>query len=192
MDVVTGDVLAMGSVPSFDSNTFARRISPTQWQQLLADPRRPLFNKAAQGAYPPGSTYKIVTALAALESKALTLTDRIYCSGSIDLPGTDQKKHCWIYPGGHGSLNVVEALQHSCDVFFYEAAKRAGVDRIVETAAKLGFGKPTGVGLPEETGGLLPTASAGWRDRADPGRSGTPTISASGRATCWRHRCNSL
>jgi len=157
MDVVTGDILAMVSVPGFDSNAFARGIAQTQWQRLLNDPRKPLVNKAAQGVYPPGSTYKIVTALAALESGALNLSDRTFCSGSIDLPGTDQKKYCWIYPGGHGWLNVTEALQHSCDVFFYEAAKRAGVDHIVRTAAKLGFGGPTDVGLPEEAGGLLPT-----------------------------------
>jgi len=160
MDVITGDVLAMVSVPGFDSNAFARGITQRGWRQLLADSKKPLVNKAAQGVYPPGSTYKIVTALAALESGVLTLSDRIFCGGSIDLPGRDQKKHCWIYPGGHGWLNVTEALQHSCDVFFYGAAKRAGVDRIVQAATKLGFGKRTDVGLPEESPGLLPTP--GW------------------------------
>ena len=160
MDVITGDVLAMVSVPGFDSNAFARGITHPEWQRLLADPKKPLVNKAAQGVYPPGSTYKIVTALAALESGALALSDRIFCGGSIDLPGKDQKKHCWIYPGGHGWLNVTEALQHSCDVFFYEAAKRAGVGQIVQAATKLGFGKRTDVGLPEESPGLLPTP--GW------------------------------
>ncbi len=160
MDVFTGDVLAMVSVPGFDGNAFARGISQPEWQRLLTDPRRPLLNKAAQGVYPPGSTYKIVTTLAALESRALSVSDRLFCGGSIDLPGRDQKKYCWIYPGGHGWLNVTEALQHSCDVFFYEAAKRAGVEHIVHIAAKLGFGKPTDAGLPEEAAGLLPTP--GW------------------------------
>lgn len=160
MDVITGDILAMVSVPSFDGNMFARGITQPEWQRLLADPKKPLVNKAAQGLYPPGSTYKMVTGLAALESGALTLSERIFCGGSIDLPGRDQKKYCWIYPGGHGWLNVTEALQHSCDVFFYEAAKRAGVGRIVQAAAKLGFGKLTDVGLPEESPGLLPTP--GW------------------------------
>lgn len=160
MDIITGDVLAMVSVPGFDNSAFARGITQREWKRLLADPKKPLVNKAAQGLYPPGSTYKIATALAALESRALTLSDRIFCSGSIDLPGTDQKKYCWIYPAGHGWLNVTEALQHSCDVFFYEAAKRAGVDRIVQTAGKLGFGRRTDVGLPEESPGLLPTP--GW------------------------------
>jgi penicillin-binding protein 2 len=157
MDVITGDVLAMASIPSFDGNAFARGIAQPEWQRLLNDPKKPLLNKAVQGVYPPGSTYKIVTALAALESRTLGLSDRIFCGGSIELPGTDQRKYCWIYPGGHGWLNVTEALQHSCDVFFYEAAKRAGVDHIVKTATKLGFGRPTDVGLSEEGGGLLPT-----------------------------------
>src|SRR5581483_200397 len=79
MDVITGDVLAMVSVPGFDTNAFARGITRSEWRQLLADPRRPLLNKASQGVYPPGSTYKPVTALAALESGALTLSDRIFC-----------------------------------------------------------------------------------------------------------------
>jgi penicillin-binding protein 2 len=161
MDVITGDILAMASVPGFDSNAFASGISQREWKRLLVDPRKPLVNKAAQGLYPPASTYKIATALSALEGGVLALSDRFFCGGSIDLPGRNQKKYCWIYPAGHGWLNVTEALQHSCDVFFYEAAKRAGVDRIVRTAAKLGFGKSTDAGLPEESPGLLPTP--GWR-----------------------------
>ncbi|MFX9069593.1 penicillin-binding transpeptidase domain-containing protein, partial [Acinetobacter baumannii] len=86
MDVITGDVLAMVSVPGFDNNAFARGITQREWKQLLADPKKPLLNRAAQGLYPPGSTYKIATALAALESRALTLSDRIFCNGSVDLP----------------------------------------------------------------------------------------------------------
>ncbi|MDP2332697.1 MAG: penicillin-binding protein 2 [Reyranella sp.] len=160
MDVITGDILAMASVPSFDNNIFARGITQAEWQELLSDPKKPLLNKAAQGQYPPASTYKMVTALAALESKAITLTDRLPCIGYIDLPGK-QKKYCWIYPAGHGSPNVIEALQVSCDCFFYQAAGRTGVDRMAEIAARLGFGRPTGVGLPEESGGLQPTR--GWK-----------------------------
>lgn len=129
MDVITGDILAMASVPSFDHNIFARGITQAEWQELLSDPKKPLLNKAAQGQYPPASTYKMVTALAALESKAITLTDRLPCIGYIDLPGK-QKKYCWIYPAGHGSPNVIEALQVSCDCFFYQAAGRTGVDRM--------------------------------------------------------------
>ncbi|HEX2889047.1 penicillin-binding protein 2 [Vineibacter terrae] len=164
MDVVTGDILSMVSVPSFDNNTFARGVTQTEWQDLLNDPKKPLLNKAAQGVYPPGSTYKMVTALAALDSKAVGLWDRLPCNGFIEMPG-NVKKYCWIHPAGHGWLNVLEALQQSCDCFFYEAAKRAGVDRIGEAAAKLGFGRPTGVGLPEESGGLQP--SRAWKQERE-------------------------
>ncbi len=160
MDVVTGDILAMASVPAFDNNTFARGVTQAEWQELLNDPGKPLLNKAAQGQYPPGSTYKMVTALAALESKAISLWDRLPCVGFIELPG-DQKKYCWIHPAGHGWPNVIEALQMSCDCFFYEAGRRAGVDRIAEVAAKLGFGTATGSGLPEEADGLQPTRA--WK-----------------------------
>jgi penicillin-binding protein 2 len=160
MDVVTGDILAMASVPSFDNNAFARGVTQAEWQELLNDPGKPLLNKAAQGQYPPGSTYKMVTALAALESKAIGLWDRLPCVGFIELPG-DQKKYCWIHPAGHGWPNVIEALQMSCDCFFYEAGRRAGVDRIAEVAAKLGFGTVTGAGLPEESDGLQPTRA--WK-----------------------------
>jgi penicillin-binding protein 2 len=159
MDVITGDILAMASVPGFDNNTFARGVTQIEWQELLNDPKKPLLNKAAQGQYPPGSTYKMVTALAALESKAITLWDRLPCAGSIEVSGG--RKYCWIHPAGHGSPNVVEAIQISCDCFMYEAGKRAGPEKIAEVAAKLGFGKATGAGLPEESGGLLPTR--GWR-----------------------------
>ncbi|MCW5748941.1 MAG: penicillin-binding protein 2 [Alphaproteobacteria bacterium] len=164
LDVVSGDILAMVSVPSFDNNAFARGVTQAEWQELLNDPKKPLLNKAAQGQYPPGSTYKMVTALAALESKAITLWDRLPCNGFIEIPG-NQKKYCWIYPAGHGAPNVIDALQQSCDCFFYEAAKRAGVDRIAEVAAKLGFGKSTGSGLPEEAGGLQPTRS--WKQERE-------------------------
>lgn len=165
MDVITGDILAMVSVPSFDNNTFARGVTQAEWQELLSDPKKPLLNKAAQGQYPPGSTYKMVTALAALESKAIGLWDRLPCVGYIELPGKDQKKYCWIHPSGHGWPNVIEALQQSCDCFFYEAGRRAGVDRIAEVAARLGFGRPTGCGLPEESGALQPTRS--WKQERE-------------------------
>ncbi|QQS11645.1 MAG: penicillin-binding protein 2 [Rhodospirillales bacterium] len=168
MDVVTGDILSMVSVPSYDNNTFARGVTQAEWQELLADPKKPLLNKAAQGVYPPGSTYKMVTALAALEGKVLGVWDRLPCNGFIEMPGIKQKKYCWIHPAGHGSPNLLEALAQSCDCYFYEAAKRAGVDRIADMAHRLGFGKPTEAGLPEESGGLQPTR--GWKQE----RAGAP------------------
>jgi len=158
MDVVTGDILAMVSEPGFDPNVFARGITQAEWRDHLDNPERPLNNKAIGGVYPPGSTYKIVTALAALESKAIDPSTILPCNGFIELG--DIKFHCWL-KGGHGGLNVVGGIANSCDCFFYEAARRAGVDRIGEMAAKLGFGRLSELGLPGESAGNLP--SRAWK-----------------------------
>ena len=158
MDVISGDLIAMVSTPGFDPNAFARGITQTEWRQLLDSPERPLNNKAIGGVYPPGSTYKMVTALAALESKAIEPWTVLPCPGFLTLGKS--KFHCWL-KGGHGGLNVQGALAASCDCFFYEAARRAGVDRIGEVAAKLGFGRETELGLPGESAGNQP--SRGWK-----------------------------
>jgi len=158
LDVVTGDVLAMVSTPGFDPSTFARGITQSEWRELLENPERPLNNKAIAGVYPPGSTYKMVTALAALESKAIDPWTRLPCVGFLELGSI--KFHCWL-KGGHGSTNVVEAIASSCDCFFYEAARRAGVDRISDMAARLGFGKQSELGLPGESAGNQPTRA--WK-----------------------------
>jgi penicillin-binding protein 2 len=154
MDVLTGDVLAMVSQPGFDPNMFARGITQTEWRDLLDNPERPLNNKAIGGVYPPGSTYKIVTALAALDSKAIDPWTVLPCNGFIELG--DIKFHCWL-KGGHGGLNVQGAITGSCDCFFYEAARRAGVDRIAEVAGRLGLGKLSELGLPGESAGIQPS-----------------------------------
>ena len=158
LDVVTGDVLVMASTPGFDPTTFARGITHSEWRDLLDNPERPLHNKAIAGVYPPGSTYKMVTALAALESKAIDPWTRLPCLGFLELGNI--KFHCWL-KGGHGSTNVVEAIASSCDCFFYEAARRAGVDRISDMAARLGFGKQSELGLPGESAGNQPTRA--WK-----------------------------
>ncbi|MBV8392722.1 MAG: penicillin-binding protein 2 [Alphaproteobacteria bacterium] len=158
IDVVTGDILAMASQPGFDPNMFARGINQAEWRDLLDNPEKPLNNKAIQGAYPPGSTYKIVTALAALDSKAIDPGTILPCNGFIELG--DIKFHCW-WKGGHGGLNVVGGIANSCDCFFYEAARRAGIDRISEMATKLGFGRVSDLGLPGETPGNQPTRA--WK-----------------------------
>ncbi|TAJ87098.1 penicillin-binding protein 2 [Reyranella sp.] len=158
MDVITGDVLAMVSTPGFDPSTFARGITQSEWRELLDNPERPLHNKAIAGVYPPGSTYKMVTALAALESKAIDPWTRLPCAGFLELGNI--KFHCWL-KGGHGSTNVTEAIACSCDCFFYEAARRAGVDRIADMANRLGFGKTSELGLPGESSANQP--SRGWK-----------------------------
>ena len=158
MDVVTGDLLAMVSTPGFDPNTFARGITQSEWRDLLDSPERPLHNKSIAGVYPPGSTYKMVTALAALESRAIDPWTRLPCMGFLELGKI--KFHCWL-TAGHGSTNVTEALACSCDCFFYEAARRAGVDRIADVANRLGFGRTSELGLPGESAANQP--SRAWK-----------------------------
>ena len=158
MDVVTGDILAMVSEPGFDPNVFARGITQAEWRDLLDDPAHPLNNKAIAGVYPPGSTYKVAVALAALESRAIDAGTILSCSGYIELG--DIKFHCW-WKGGHGGLNVVGGISNSCDCFFYQAAQRTGVDKIGEMAAKLGFGQVSALGLPGESAGNQPSRS--WK-----------------------------
>jgi len=158
LDVVTGDVIAMVSTPGFDPSTFARGITQTEWRDLLDNPERPLHNKAIAGVYPPGSTYKMVTALAALEAKVIDPWTRLPCAGFLELGNI--KFHCWL-KGGHGSTNVSEAIAMSCDCFFYEAARRAGIDRVSDMAQRLGFGKVSELGLPGESAANQPTRA--WK-----------------------------
>ena len=158
LDIITGDVIAMVSTPSFDPSTFARGITQTEWRELLDNPERPLHNKAIAGVYPPGSTYKMVTALAALEAKVIDPWTRLPCAGYLELGKI--KFHCWL-KGGHGSTNVTEAIACSCDCFFYEAARRAGIDRVSDMAQRLGFGKVSELGLPGESAANQPTRA--WK-----------------------------
>ena len=154
LDVITGDVIAMVSTPGFDPTTFARGITQGEWRDLLDNPERPLHNKAIAGVYPPGSTYKMVTALAALDAKVIDPWTRLACPGYLELGKI--KFHCWL-KGGHGSTNVSEAIAMSCDCFFYEAARRAGIDRVSDMAQRLGFGKVSELGLPGESAANQPT-----------------------------------
>jgi penicillin-binding protein 2 len=154
MDVITGDVIVLMSTPGFDPNAFARGITQNEWRELLESPERPLHNKSIAGVYPPGSTYKMVTALAALESKVIEPSTVLPCPGFLMLG--DIKFHCWL-KGGHGGLSVQGALAGSCDCFFYEAARRAGIDKMAEVAAKFGFGRTSELGLPGESAGNSPS-----------------------------------
>jgi penicillin-binding protein 2 len=158
MDVVNGDVLAMASTPTFDPNVFGRGIRPEEWNALLKADHAPLSNKAIAGQYAPGSTFKMVTGLAGIEHGVMSPGTVVFCGGHVELG--DSKFHCW-RRGGHGSLNMVDAIIQSCDVYFYEAAKRVGVDRLAATAARFGLGKPVGIELPNERPGLMPTRN--WK-----------------------------
>lgn len=158
MDIPTGDILALVSSPSFDPNLFVRGISVSDFSALRDNPYRPMSNKAVQGAYPPGSTYKMVTALAALEAGLATPDERIFCPGHLDAAG--RRFHCW-NRSGHGRVNLVAALSESCDVYFYEMAQRAGIDRINAMAERLGLGIRHDLPLSAMSSGLNPSRS--WK-----------------------------
>ncbi|SDX42219.1 penicillin-binding protein 2 [Roseicitreum antarcticum] len=154
MDVHNGDLLAMASAPTFDPNLFVRGISVPDYQGLLDDPYRPLADKTVQGMYPPGSTFKMVTALAALQARETTPDERVYCPGHMDVSGT--RFHCW-RRGGHGRVNMVSALSESCDVYFYEMAQRVGIDKINEMSERLGLGIRYDLPMSAVQSGLNPT-----------------------------------
>lgn len=154
LDVHTGDVLALATAPSFDPHLFSFGLSQAQWKDLVSDPRTPLVNKALSGQYPPGSTFKMMVALAALESGVLTKTHSVFCRGKVKLGNATF--HCW-KRAGHGEMDMLSALQQSCDVYFYDIAKRVGIDRIAEMANRFGLGQRTGIELPSEKKGLIPT-----------------------------------
>lgn len=161
MDMHNGDVLAMVSTPSYDPNAFVRGLSNTEWQDLLNNPRTPLNNKAISGQYPPGSTFKLMTAIAGLESGTITPATRLPCAGVLQLG--DTKFHCWLR-GGHGAVDLNLGLAQSCDCYFYEVAKRAGVDKIAEVAKRFGLGEELGINIPGEKGGLVPSRE--WKQSA--------------------------
>lgn len=154
MEPDTGDVLAMVSRPSFNPNCFVEGMSSEQWQALTGDPDRPLMNKVVQGEYPPASTYKIVTALAALEENEVDPAEQVYCPGHYRYG--NRIYYCW-KRYGHGRLALVQAIAQSCDVFFYHMGKRLGVDKMAGYAKACGFGSPTGIPLGREEDGLVPT-----------------------------------
>ena len=160
MDCTNGEVLAMTTTPSFDPALFDSGLSQKQWVEWTSDRKTPLINKATAGVYPPGSTFKMAVGLAGLRAGTITETDRINCPGYIDLG--DTRFHCW-RKHGHGSQTLHDALKHSCDVFFYETARRTGIDAVAETANRFSLGVDTGVDLPGARVGLMPTTA--WRHR---------------------------
>lgn len=154
MDVHNGDVLALASTPGFNPNAFNRGLTPNEWEELISNERGPLTNKAIAGQYAPGSTFKMVVALAALETGVISPGQRVFCPGHLELG--DTRFHCWKRPG-HGHMDMHDAIKHSCDVYFYEVSKRLGIARIAAMAERLGLGKNLGFDLPGERPGLIPT-----------------------------------
>jgi penicillin-binding protein 2 len=153
IDCATGDILAIASSPGYDPNKFVRGISVNDYAELRDNERRPLASKSVQDAYPPGSTFKMITALAALEAGVINPKDTVMCRGHLEV--SNRKFHCW-KAGGHGNMNLEKSLRESCDVYFYELALKVGIEKISQMAKTFGIGVRHDVPLSAETKGLAP------------------------------------
>ena len=167
MDIHSGEMISMVSAPSFDLNKLSRGIEVEEWEQLIDHERKPLVNKAMRGLYAPGSTFKMLVALAALEEKLIDPEEKITCSGIYKF--AREEFHCWTSQG-HGPVNMIDAIERSCDTYFYDLALRVGIDRIEAMARRFGFGELTGIDLDGEKGGTVPgrdwkraNYDTGWR-----------------------------
>jgi len=160
LDPKTGEVLALASRPAFDPNVLSRELTAKQWEEVVQHEGRPLTNRATQGQYPPGSTFKIAMAAAALETKTVEPSTQIRCAGGYQFGRRFYRD--W-KAGGHGLMNVTEALVQSCDVFFYTVGQRMGIDTIASYAKLFGLGSPTGIELPSERLGIVP--STDWKQK---------------------------
>jgi penicillin-binding protein 2 len=160
MDVNNGDLLGIASSPSYDPNKFVRGISVADFGELRDNDHRPLASKTVQDAYPPGSTFKMVTALAALDSGVVAPDETVWCPGHLEVGG--RRFHCW-KRAGHGHMNLEQSLRESCDVYYYDLALKVGIERIAETARRLGLGQAFGIGMSAVTEGLVPNMD--WKQR---------------------------
>ena len=154
MDCESGDILCAASAPSFDPNLFVRGISVKDYRDLTENKYRPLANKAVQGLYPPGSTFKMVTVLAALEAGEVTPDETVYCPGHMDI--SNRRFHCW-KRAGHGQVDLLTSLRESCDVYYYDLALRVGIEKISEMARKLGLGERYDIPMSAIARGRAPT-----------------------------------
>lgn len=161
MNPRNGEILVMASSPSFDPNSFSTRISVEDWTDLVNDPGHPLQNRAIQNSYSPGSIFKLVMAEAGLEEHLVEPSTRVFCTGSATF--YDRLFHCAAH-GGHGFLNLEGAITHSCNIFFYELGRKMGISKIAQHAQALGLGEKTGVDLPGERSGLMPSPE--WKLQA--------------------------
>jgi penicillin-binding protein 2 len=159
MDPRTGEILAMVSRPTFDPNDFAVRISRGEWNKLVTDPDKPLLNKAIQAQLAPGSTFKILMSVAGWQ-EGIAQTLNVHCNGGATFYG--RRFGCWVKTG-HGAVDLTRAIYQSCDVFFYTLAEKLGIDRISKYATAMGLGQKTGIDLPEEASGVMPSEE--WKIR---------------------------
>lgn len=163
IDPGNGDILAFASTPGFDPNRFGRGLTTVEYAALNDDIDQPLFNRALKGTYPPGSTIKPIVALAALQTEVIDPGKTRYCRGFFTLPGSRHRYRDW-RPEGHGSVNLQEAIAQSCDTYFYAVAQALGIDRLSDYLGRFGFGHATGIDIPGEKTGLLPSRQ--WKERA--------------------------
>jgi penicillin-binding protein 2 len=175
LDPWTGEVLALASSPAYDPNVFASHVTPAIWQSLVHDPRRPLQDRAVGSFYAPGSTFKVLMSVAGLESGAISPSTILHCGGAITMYG--RPFLCW-KKGGHGAVDVHRALVQSCNVFFYQVGRAAGIETIARYADMFNIGRPTGIDLPGEASGVLPSPEWKMRTRGEPWYAGE-TISVS-------------
>lgn len=162
LDPWSGDILALVSTPSFDPNLFAVGMTTAQYAELRDNPDRPLFNRAVSGTYPPGSTLKPMLSLAALETGATNLTRKTVCRGYFTLPNNEHRYRDW-KPEGHGEVDLHDAIEQSCDVYFYELSVRLGIDNMHDYLTRFGLGSATGLDVPGEGSGLVP--SEAWKSK---------------------------
>src|SRR5690348_9271828 len=159
MDPHNGEILAMVSRPAFDPNAFSVRITNKEWNALISDPEKPLLNKAIQSQLAPGSVFKLIMSVAGAE-EGIAQNMKVHCSGGAVFYG--HRYGCWV-PSGHGEVDFSKAIYQSCDVFFYTLAEKLGIGKIAKYATKLGIGQKTGIDLPQEVSGVMP--SEDWKAR---------------------------
>ena len=160
LEAKTGGVMAMASFPTYDPNKFVNRFTPEEWQALVNNPNDPLVNRATQGQYSPGSIFKLVMAAGALDTGTIVDQTTFFCGGTADFYG--RPFHCWFEPG-HGALNLYEAIRQSCNIYFNNLGRRMNIDVIARYAGEFGLGKKTGIDIPDEKEGLVP--SSGWKKK---------------------------
>ncbi|HTN42635.1 MAG TPA: penicillin-binding protein 2 [Nitrospiria bacterium] len=178
IDPRNGEILAMVSHPAFDPNQLSQSLSTADWEALSSDPGHPLTNRAIQGQYPPGSTFKLVVSSAALETKEVTPEEPILCTGGMPFGRRVYKD--W-KRGGHGIIDLHSAIVQSCDVYFYEMGRRLGIDRLADYAFRYGLGQPTGVELASEKSGVIPTSQWKLRAKGEPWYPGETLSAAIGQ-----------
>jgi penicillin-binding protein 2 len=178
LDLATGGILASVNYPTFDPNVFARGISHEQWQAMVDDPHHPLTNRVLQGQYPPGSAFKMVVAAAAFEEGIVNPFTRIYCPGGLQFG--NHYFRCW-ERHGHGSVNLLQALERSCDVFFYQVSQRLGIDAIARYARAFGLGQKTGLEFGHERAGTIPDTQWKMATRKEPWYAGETLSAAIGQ-----------